>query len=206
MLVAYAKAVLRRLSSRRSRQSDYIPSHALVTYSSEREKSDDTLIARPRPTLKPALQTESRGPSPRASTIDCTESRSSNGRDVVHTPVEQFVTMARRSPRAPASLASTSLHEGGDIRACDMHPDPVVASFAASLQSPDSFEKEKALEHLAKLLNDSYDDDANALCASLRDAGVIEELCQLLEHPGPSAKTAMFIVGNVSSEARDSTD
>ena len=89
-----------------------------------------------------------------------------------------------------------------------MQPNPhvgrVVASVTGSLRSPDLAEKEKALQHLAQLLDD--DEDADALCACLRDAGVIEKLCDLLEHPGPIAQMAMFIVGNVASEARDSTD
>ena len=80
----------------------------------------------------------------------------------------------------------------------------VVASVAESLQSPDFAEKEKALKHLTQLLND--DEDADALCACLRDAGVIKQLCELLEHPGPIAQIAIFLVGNVASEARDSTD
>ena len=97
--------------------------------------------------------------------------------------------------------AVLSLREGDA-----MQLDPIVASVAASVQSPDPAEKEKALQHLAQLLDDVYDDAADALCAYLRDAGVIEKLVELLDHPGPIAQMAMFIVGNVASEARDSTD
>ena len=82
----------------------------------------------------------------------------------------------------------------------------VAAGVAASLQSPDLAEKEKALQHLAQRLDHVYNDDADALCAYLRDAGVIEQLCAALEHAGPIAQAAMFIVANVASEARDSTD
>ena len=84
------------------------------------------------------------------------------------------------------------------------HVGRVVASVAESLRSPNLAEKEKALQQLAQLLD--ADEEADALCACLRDAGVIEKLCELLEHPGSIAQMAMFIVGNVASEARDSTD
>ena len=111
---------------------------------------------------------------------------------------------ARQQRSEDNSEARTTAKRGQQGDGMQPYLGRVVASVAESLQSPDFAEKEKALKHLAQLLND--DEDADALCACLRDAGVIKQLCELLEHPGPIAQIAIFLVGNVASEARDSTD
>ena len=64
-------------------------------------------------------------------------------------------------------------------------------------------EKEEALDHLSVLMERSFDDEAAALCASLRDLDCIGSLCSLLEHPELQVhRLAMFLVGNLVSEAR----
>ncbi|KAL1526364.1 hypothetical protein AB1Y20_015078 [Prymnesium parvum] len=81
----------------------------------------------------------------------------------------------------------------------------VLLHLVAALRSANPQEQGSALTQLAQLVDISFGEEAERLCAQLRAHGAMEEIGRLLEAPEPyNHQMALLLVGNVASDAVDS--